>query len=131
MFKLVARVAINGELINVMEAPVFEERGMQMLAAACTDERALPTTFLEADDGEVWIGMRDAHGGVVVALSVGFHRADAADALTLYFGAAPDTVTQCLSRSNVAAHYREHQAACKGQVKDGQGGRVQKGRSCD
>ncbi|AXV99245.1 hypothetical protein CJO80_27220 (plasmid) [Ralstonia solanacearum] len=131
MFKLVAKVAINGELIDVMEAPVFEVKGLQMLAAACSDERALLTACLDADDGEVWIGMQDAHGAAVVAFSVGFHRVDAADALTLYFGAAPGTVTQCLSRSNVAAHYRERQAARRGPVTDGNSERVLERRSRD
>ena len=113
MFKLVAKVAINGEMLKVMEAPVFDVRGRQMLAQAHADERALPATRDAADDGEVWIGMYAADGECVATSAVGFHRADAADALQLYFGAAADTVAQCLSRSNIAAHYREHRAARK------------------
>lgn len=46
-------------------------------------------------------------------MPVGFHRADAADALQLYFGAASETVAQCLSPRNIAAHYKEHRAALK------------------
>ncbi|MGC5887710.1 hypothetical protein [Ralstonia pseudosolanacearum] len=114
MFKLVAKVAVDGEMLNVMEAPVFEVRGRQMLAQAHSDERALPTTRGSNEDGEVWVSMHAADGELASALRVGFHRADAADALQLYFGAAPCTVAQCLSRSNIAAHYKEHRAALKG-----------------
>lgn len=34
MFTLIAKVAVNGELIDVMEAPVSEDGGKRMLAAA-------------------------------------------------------------------------------------------------
>lgn len=114
MFKLVAKVAIDGELLQVMEAPVFEVSARQMLAQAHADERALPLARGADEDGAVWISLRTDEGADVPAVPVGFHRADAPDALQLYFGAAPDTVARCLSRSNIAAHYREHRAVLKG-----------------
>ncbi len=114
MFKLVAKVAVDGEMLNVMEAPVFEVRGRQMLAQARADERALPNAGGESEDGEVWVSMHDAHGKLVSASPVGFHRADAVDALQMYFGAAPGTAVQCLSRRNIAAHCKERRAALKG-----------------
>lgn len=84
-----------------------------MLAQAHVDERALPATRDVPDDGEVWIGMYSANGELASMSAVGFHRADAADALQLYFDAAPETVALCLSKSNIAAHYREHCATRK------------------
>lgn len=114
MFKLVAKVAIDGELLQVMEAPVFEVKARQMLAQAHADERALPLARGADEDGAVWISLRTAEGADVPAAPVGFHRADAEDALQLHFGAAPDTVAQCLSRSNIAEHYKEYRAALKG-----------------
>lgn len=72
MFKLVAKVAIDGEMLEVMEAPVLEVRGRQMLVQAHAHERALPTTRGATEDGEVWISLRSAEGEFVPALPVGF-----------------------------------------------------------
>jgi len=77
-------------------------------------ERALPLARGADEDGAVWISLCAAEGADVPAAPVGFHRADSEDALQLHFGAAADTVAQCLSRSNIAKHYNEHRAALKG-----------------
>lgn len=113
MFTLIAKVAVNGELMDVMEAPVSETEGKRMLAAALADERALANNGQALEDGEVWIDLHDAEGDIVSDEPVCFHPADASDALQLHFGAPASTVAKCLAKSNVAECYKEHRAAVK------------------
>lgn len=117
MHTLIVKVAIKGELMDVMEAPTSEAEGKRMLAAALADERALPNNGQALEDGEVWIDLHDAEGDIVSDEPVCFHPADAADALQLHFGAPASTVANCLAKSNVAEHYKEHRAAVKAVVK--------------
>lgn len=113
MLTLVAKVAIHGELIDVMETPVSEAEGKRMIAAALADERALPNRGQDMEDGELWIDMHDADGDIVSEEPACFHRADAADALKLHFAAPANVVSKCLSRNNVMAHYKDHRDAVR------------------
>ena len=117
MLKLVAKVAIAGELMDVMETSVPEAEGLRMIAAAQADDRALPNNGQALEDGEVWIEMHDSEGDIVSDEPACFHRADAADALQLHFQAPAKTVAKCLAQTNVAEHNKDHRAAVRGVFK--------------
>ncbi|MDM8356623.1 hypothetical protein [Pandoraea communis] len=117
MFKLVAKVARDGELLDVMEMAVTMGEGKQMLSAALADARALPNTGQDMENGEVWIDMHDAEADIVSDEPACFHRADAADALQLYFGASSSMVEKCLAKRNVDLHYKDHRAAGRAVLK--------------
>ena len=113
MFALVAKVALCGELMDVMETPVSETDGRRMLAAALADDRALPNNGQELEDGEVWVDMHDSEGYIVSEEPACFHAADAADALQLHFGAPATLVAKGLAKNNVMTRYRDHRAAVR------------------
>lgn len=111
MFTLVAKVAMRGELIDVMQTPVSPVDGERMLQAALADDRALPNNGQDLEDGEVWVDMHDAQGNIVSKEPACFHAADAADALELHFSAPAGLIAKALSKSNVMAQYEDHRAA--------------------
>ncbi|KVK72196.1 hypothetical protein [Burkholderia sp. MSMB1498] len=113
MFTLIAKVAHHGELMEVMETEVSEAEGKRMIAAARADDRAVPNYSQDMEDGEVWIDMHDDNGDIVSVEPACFHKANAADALRLHFGAPASVVTDCLSKRNVMAHYKDHRAAVR------------------
>lgn len=113
MFTLIAKVAHNGELLEVMETEVSETEGKRLIAAALGDDRALPNNGQEIEDGEVWVDLHDDNGDIVSDEPACFHKADAADALVLHFGVPASVATECLSKGNVEAHYADHRAAVR------------------
>ncbi|MFM0742251.1 hypothetical protein PQQ51_33960 [Paraburkholderia xenovorans] len=113
MFRLIAKVAVKGKLMEVMETQVSETEGLRMIAAALADDCALPNNGQDMDDGEVWIDMHDDDGDIVSGELACFHKADAADALRLHFGVPASVVEDCLLKSNVLAHYNDHLAAVR------------------
>lgn len=113
MFTLIAKVAHNGELMEVMETEVSLVDGQRMIAAAIADDRALPNNGQDMEDGEVWIDLHNDDGDIVSDEPACFHKADAADALLLHFGAPVSVVKECLSSRNVMAHYKDHRAAIR------------------
>jgi len=113
MFTLIAKVAVNGELLEVRETEVSEAEGKSMIAATLADERALPNNGQDMVDGEVWIDMHNEDGDIVSDEPACFHKADAGDALRLHSGAPAGVVQDCLSKRNVMAHYQDHRAAVR------------------
>lgn len=88
-----------------------------MLAAALADDRSLPNNGQDMENGEVWIDMHDAEGDIVSDEPACFHRADAADALQLHFGASSRMVEKCLSTRNVDEHYKDHRSMVRAVLK--------------
>jgi hypothetical protein len=110
---LVMQVALNGELVEVFEMPVDGLEGHQRLAKANEDERSITRHGQDVEDGELWIDLIDADGETLFDQVACFHRADASDALQLYFGMAPDVVRDCLSKSNITSLYARHRVAAQ------------------
>ena len=84
-----------------------------MLAQANDDERSVDWHRQDVEDGEVWVDLIDADGETLLEQVARFHRADAADALELRFGMAPEVVRDCLSKSNIASLYARQRAAAQ------------------
>jgi hypothetical protein len=110
---LVMQVAVNGELVEVFEMPVDGIEGRQMLAKANEDERSITRHGQDIEDGELWVDLVDAEGETLFDQVACFHRADASDALQIYFGMASDVVRDCLSRSNVTSLYARDRVAAQ------------------
>jgi hypothetical protein len=110
---LVMQVALNGELVEVFEMPVDGVEGHQILAKANEDERSIARHGRDIEDGELWIDLIDADGETLFDQVACFHRADASDALQVYFGMAPDVVRDCLSKSNITSLYARHRVAAQ------------------
>jgi len=108
---LVIQVAVSGELIEVFEKSVDSLTGLRMLALANEDERAVMQPGIELGDGAVWIDLVDEHGETLLEKVACFHRADADDALMLYFDMTPSVVRDCLSRANVSLLHARRKAA--------------------
>lgn len=107
------QVALNGELVEVFEMPVDGVEGHQILAKANEDERSIARHGRDIEDGELWIDLIDADGETLFDQVACFHRADASDALQVYFGMAPDVVRDCLSKSNITSLYARHRVAAQ------------------
>jgi hypothetical protein len=110
---LIMQVAVNGELVEVFEMPVDGVEGRQMLAKANEDERSITRHGQDIEDGELWVDLIDADGETLFDQVACFHRADASDALQVYFGIASDVVRDCLSKSNVTSLYARHRVAAQ------------------
>jgi len=110
---LIMQVAVNGELVEVFEMPVDGVEGHQMLAKANEDERSITRHGQDIEDGELWVDLIDADGETLFDQVACFHRADASDALQVYFGIASDVVRDCLSKSNVTSLYARHRIAAQ------------------
>ena len=110
---LIMQVAVNGELVEVFEMPVDGVEGHQMLAKANEDERSITRHGQDIEDGELWVDLIDADGETLFDQVACFHRADASDALQVYFGMASDVVRDCLSKSNVTSLYARHRVAAQ------------------
>jgi len=110
---LIMQVAVNGELVEVFEMPVDGVEGHQMLAKANEDERSITRHGQDIEDGELWVDLIDADGETLFDQVACFHRADASDALQVYFGIASDVVRDCLSKSNVTSLYARHRVAAQ------------------
>jgi hypothetical protein len=110
---LIMQVAVNGELVEVFEMPVDGVEGRQMLAKANEDERSITRHGQDIEDGELWVDLIDEDGETLFDQVVCFHRADASDALQVYFGMASDVVRDCLSKSNVTSLYARHRVAAQ------------------
>ena len=110
---LIMQVAVNGELVEVFEMPVDGVEGCQMLAKANEDERSIARRGQDIEDGELWVDLIDADGETLFDQVACFHRADASDALQVYFGMASDVVRDCLSKSNVTSLYARHRVAAQ------------------
>jgi hypothetical protein len=110
---LIMQVAVNGELVEVFEMPVDGVEGRQMLAKANEDERSISRRGQDIEDGELWVDLIDADGETLFDQVACFHRADASDALQVYFGMASDVVRDCLSKSNVNSLYARHRVAAQ------------------
>lgn len=110
---LIMQVAVNGELVEVFEMPVDGVEGRQMLAKANEDERSITRHGQDIEDGELWVDLIDADGETLFDQVACFHRADASDALQVYFGMTSDVVRDCLSKSNVIALYARHRVAAQ------------------
>jgi hypothetical protein len=113
MALLVMQVAVSGELVEVFEMPVDDVDGHRMLACANEDERLIHRAGQILEDGEVWIDLIDRDGETLFDQVACFHRADAADALQLYFNMNADVVKDCLLKSNVASLYARHRVAAQ------------------
>ena len=111
---LVIHVAVSDELIEVFEKPVESLMGLRMLACANEDQRATIQPATELGDGAVWIDLVDEHGETLLEKMVCFHRADAGDALMLYFDMTPSVARDCLSRTNVLYLHARQRAATDG-----------------
>jgi hypothetical protein len=110
---LIMQVAVSGELVEVFEMPVDGVEGRQMLAKANEDERSITRHGQDIEDGELWVDLIDADGETLFDQVACFHRADASDALQVYFGIASDVVRDCLSKSNVTSLYARHRIAAQ------------------
>jgi hypothetical protein len=110
---LIMQVAVNGELVEVFEMPVDGVEGRQMLAKANEDERSITRHGQDIEDGELWVDLIDADGETLFDQVACFHRADASDALQVYFGMGSDVVRDCLSKSNVTSLYARHRVAAQ------------------
>jgi hypothetical protein len=110
---LIMQVAVNGELVEVFEMPVDGVEGRQMLAKANEDERSITRHGQDIEDGELWVDLIDANGETLFDQVACFHRADASDALQVYFGMASNVVRDCLSKSNVTSLYARHRVAAQ------------------
>jgi hypothetical protein len=110
---LIMQVAVDCELVEVFEMPVDGVEGRQMLAKANDDERSITRHGQDIEDGELWVDLIDADGETLFDQVACFHRADASDALQVYFGMASDVVRDCLSKSNVTSLYARHRVAAQ------------------
>jgi hypothetical protein len=110
---LVMQVAVSGEFVEVFEMPVEGVEGHQMLAKANEDERSIDWQGRDIEDGELWVDLIDADGETLFDQVACFHRADASDALQVYFGMKADIVRDCLSKSNITSLYTRHRVAAQ------------------
>jgi hypothetical protein len=114
---LVMQIAVHGDLVEVFEMPVEEVEASTMLSQANEDERSIDRHGQEAEEGELWVDLIDADGETLLDLVACFHPADAADALKLHFGMAPDVVRDCLSKANIASLYARHRATAQAHLR--------------
>jgi hypothetical protein len=97
----------DDKMVVVIEVDVSDrETARALLKRAAADERSIAHLGQAIEEGEVWIAFDD---DVIEVPSPSFHRADAVDALEMYFGIQPAISKIALSRANVDRFYREIQ----------------------